>query len=70
MGYEGVGTFGVVIFSFLVLVAFFLIFRAVMLWYWKINLMVQKLDGILNELKRQNAAVKSPLISGPTPIQP
>ncbi len=31
-----------------------LILRALFLWYWKINLIVQKLDGILNELKRKN----------------
>ncbi len=31
-----------------------LILRALFLWYWKINLIVQKLDGILNELKVRN----------------
>jgi len=46
MGYEGVGVIETVFFSFLVLIAFLLIFRAVMLWYWKVNLIVQKLDGI------------------------
>ncbi len=29
----------------------FLLLRFIFLWYWKINLIVQKLDGILNELK-------------------
>ncbi len=31
-----------------------LILRSLFLWYWKINLIVQKLDGILNELKVRN----------------
>ena len=68
MGYEGVGVIGTVFFSFLVLIAFLLIFRAVMLWYWKVKLIVQKLYGILNELKRQNPSVKPPLTSGASPI--
>ncbi len=31
-----------------------LILRSLFLWYRKINLIVQKLDGILNELKVRN----------------
>ncbi len=29
----------------------FMLLRTLLLWYWKIKLIVQKLDGILNELK-------------------
>ncbi len=56
-------------FSLLVLIALFLIFRAVMLWYWKINVIIERLDGILNELKRQNALGKPPANLGPPPTQ-
>jgi hypothetical protein len=69
MGYQG-GMFGAFIVSLLVLVALFFIFRAVMLWYWKINLIVEKLDGILNELKSQNSLVKRPVTPGSPPIHP
>jgi hypothetical protein len=37
-----------IVFGFLL----FLLLRALMLWYWKINLIVQKLEGILVELKK------------------
>ena len=35
----------------IVIIAFF-IFRGVMLWYWKINEIVTKLDLILSELRK------------------
>ncbi len=37
----------------IVIVAFFVL-RGVMLWYWKINEIVTKLDLILTELKNLN----------------
>ncbi len=48
---EALGSLIVMIFVGLLLL---LILRALFLWYWKINLIVQKLDGILNELKVRN----------------
>ncbi len=38
----------------LILIALFLIFRAIVLWYWKINKMVATLEGILEELRLAN----------------
>jgi len=35
-----------------ILIIAFFIFRGVMLWYWKINELVTKLDLILSELRK------------------
>ncbi len=47
-------TLGLGIMLFLVGFVLFMILRSLLLWYWKINLIVQKLDGILNELKARS----------------
>ncbi len=47
-------TLGAALTFLLVGFVLFMILRALFLWYWKINLIVQKLDGILNELKVRN----------------
>jgi type IV secretory pathway VirB2 component (pilin) len=37
-----------------VIVVAFLLLREVMAWYWKINMIVARLDSILAELKKAN----------------
>jgi len=44
----GLGGFVIAVVFFILL---FLAFRGVMLWYWKINTIVERLDQILLELK-------------------
>ncbi len=39
------------VFVLLVLIVLFFVFRAALLWYWRINDIVTKLDDILKELK-------------------
>lgn len=39
---------------FIVIVALFLIFREVMLWYWRINHIVDRLDRILTTLDKKS----------------
>ena len=46
-----------------VLVGLFLLFRAVMLWYWKIDVIVEKLTRIeenTRQQRAQNAGVPAP----------
>ena len=38
----------------LTIIALFLIFRAIVLWYWKINKIVETLQGILDQLRIMN----------------
>lgn len=40
--------------SILILIAIFLVFRAFVLWYWKVNVIVSKLDAVVEELKKIN----------------
>ncbi len=42
----------VVLISFVILFVAFFVLRGVMLWYWKINEIVSKLDLMLSELKK------------------
>lgn len=38
----------------LIIIALFLIFRTIVLWYWKINKVVETLQGILDQLRIMN----------------
>jgi hypothetical protein len=40
--------------SLAIIIVAFIVLRGVMLWYWKINEIVMKLDQILTELKKVN----------------
>jgi hypothetical protein len=52
---EGQGVITAIILAMAVVFGF-LIFRQIVLWYWKINEIVERLDGILAELKKANKA--------------
>jgi hypothetical protein len=41
-----------ILLALVILIIAFFIFRGVMLWYWKINEIVTKLDLILSELRK------------------
>ena len=45
---------GGIVITIAVLFLLFIALRAVMLWYWKINTIVERLDQILAELKKPN----------------
>jgi len=48
---KGILVFGVLVSIAILLIVFFAL-RGVMLWYWRINEIVTKMDHILAELKR------------------
>lgn len=47
------------------LLVVFLILRVFMLWYWKINIMVEKLESISSDLKQIRVAMESEVASRP-----
>lgn len=47
--------------GFVIMIVLFLIFRAVVLWYWKIDRTVDALEGIQGELELLRIAVAAKL---------
>ena len=52
--------FATLIAVIVVIVAAFLLFREIILWYWRVNHIVERLDQILSELKRISGSSSSP----------
>lgn len=44
--------------SVFILISIFLVFRAFVLWYWKVNVIVSKLDAVVEELKKINNSLE------------
>jgi len=53
--YHSFNMLGASIFVLLVLAVIFLIFRGVILWFWRVNHIVEELREITGELRKMNA---------------